>query len=33
MPLDQPAVIGKAAIREYLRQASAIPVFSITWEP
>jgi ketosteroid isomerase-like protein len=33
MPPGQPAVIGKAAIREFLRQSSAIPGFSITWEP
>jgi hypothetical protein len=32
MPSGQPAVVGKAAIREFLRQTSAIPGFSITWE-
>ena len=30
---DQPAVVGKAAIREFVKQFSAIPGFSITWEP
>ena len=30
MPPGQPAVVGKAAIREFLRQTSAIPGFSIT---
>lgn len=33
MPPGQPVVVGKAAIREFLRQALAIPGFSITWEP
>src|SRR6476646_4325923 len=33
MPPGQPAVVGKAAIREFLRQTLAIPGFSITWEP
>jgi ketosteroid isomerase-like protein len=33
MPPGQLAVVGKAAIREFLRQTSAIPGFSITWEP
>ena len=33
MPPGQPAIVGKAAIREFLRQTSAIPGFSITWEP
>jgi len=33
LPPDQPAMVGKAAIREFLRQASSIPGFSITWEP
>ncbi|HTO29409.1 MAG TPA: DUF4440 domain-containing protein [Devosia sp.] len=30
---DQPAIVGKAAIREFVKQSSAIPQFSITWEP
>ena len=30
---DQPAVVGKAAIREFVRASQAIPGFSITWEP
>jgi ketosteroid isomerase-like protein len=30
---DQPAVVGKAAIREFVKQSTAIPQFSITWEP
>ena len=33
MPPGQPAVVGKAAIREFVRQTLAIPGFSITWEP
>jgi ketosteroid isomerase-like protein len=33
MPPGQPAVVGKAAIREFLLQAAAIPGFSISWEP
>jgi ketosteroid isomerase-like protein len=33
MPPGQPAVVGKAAIREFLRQMAAIPGFSIAWEP
>ena len=33
MPPGQPAVVGKAAIREFVRQTTAIPGFSITWEP
>jgi ketosteroid isomerase-like protein len=33
MPPGQPAVVGKAAIREFLLQTLAIPGFSITWEP
>ncbi len=33
MPPGLPAVVGKPAIREFLRQTSAIPGFSITWEP
>jgi ketosteroid isomerase-like protein len=33
LPPDQPAVVGKVAIREFVRQATSIPGFSITWEP
>jgi ketosteroid isomerase-like protein len=33
MPPGQRAVVGKTAIREFLRQTSAVPGFSITWEP
>ena len=33
MPPGQAAVVGKAAIRDFLRQMSAIPGFSISWEP
>ena len=33
MPPGQPAIVGKPAIREFVRQTSAIPGFSITWEP
>lgn len=33
MPPGQPPIVGKAAIREYVRQMMAIPGFSITWEP
>ena len=33
MPPGQPTVVGKAAIRQFLQQTSAIPGFSITWEP
>ena len=33
LPPDQPAVVGKRAIREYLHRAASIPGFSITWEP
>src|SRR5918993_423349 len=33
MPPGLPAVVGKAAIRDFLQQTSAIPGFSITWEP
>jgi ketosteroid isomerase-like protein len=33
MPPGQPAVVGKAAIREFLKQTSAIPGFTISWEP
>ena len=30
---DQPAVVGKAAIRAFVQHAASIPGFSITWEP
>jgi ketosteroid isomerase-like protein len=30
---DAPAIVGKAAIREFVRQAASIPGFSITWRP
>ena len=33
LPPDQPAVVGKDAIRAWVRQTSSIPGFSITWEP
>jgi ketosteroid isomerase-like protein len=33
LPPDQPAVVGKAAIRAYVLQAASMPGFSITWEP
>jgi len=33
MPPGQSAVVGKAAIREFLQRTSTIPGFSITWEP
>lgn len=33
LPPGQPAVVGKAAIREYVRAGLAMPGFSITWEP
>jgi ketosteroid isomerase-like protein len=33
LPPDQPAVVGKAAIRAYVQQAASIPGLSITWEP
>ena len=33
LPPDQPAVVGKDAIRAWVRQAASIPGFSITWEP
>lgn len=33
MAPGQPTVVGKPAIREFLRQSLAIPGFSITWEP
>jgi uncharacterized protein (TIGR02246 family) len=30
-PPDQPPVIGRAAIREYMRESFATPHFSVTW--
>ena len=30
---DAPAIVGKAAIREFVRQAASLPGFSITWQP
>ena len=30
---DQPAVVGKQAIREFVRQSLGMSGFSITWEP
>jgi len=30
---DQPAMVGKAAIRDFINQTRTIPQFSITWEP
>jgi ketosteroid isomerase-like protein len=33
MPPGQTAVVGKAAIREFIRQMLAVPGFSITWAP
>lgn len=30
---DQPAAVGKEAIRAFVQQSLAIPGFSITWEP
>ena len=33
MPPNQPAIVGKAAIREFVRTSLAIPGFSVTWEP
>lgn len=33
LPPDQPAIVGKEAIREFVRSTQAIPGFSITWEP
>jgi ketosteroid isomerase-like protein len=30
---DQPAIVGKDAIREFVRASQAIPGFSLTWEP
>lgn len=33
LPPDQPAIVGKAAIREFVSTAQTLPGFSITWEP
>ncbi len=33
LPPDQPAVVGKAAIRAFVQHAASIPGFSITWQP
>ena len=33
MPSDEPAVVGKAAIRKFVRASFATPGFSVTWEP
>jgi uncharacterized protein (TIGR02246 family) len=33
LPPDQPAVVGKAAIRNFVMAALAVPGFSITWQP
>ena len=33
LPPDQPAVVGKEAIRAYVGGMLAIPGFTITWEP
>lgn len=33
MPPDQPAIVGKDAIRRFVQASGAIPGFSITWEP
>src|SRR5215212_4350570 len=30
---DQPAAVGKEAIRKFVRESVSIPGFSITWEP
>jgi ketosteroid isomerase-like protein len=30
---DRPAIVGKAAIRDFVRASQAIPGFSVTWEP
>jgi len=30
---DQPAIVGKAAIRDFVKQMQAIPQFNITWDP
>ncbi len=33
LPPDQPVVVGKPAIKEFVRQSIAMPGFSVTWEP
>jgi len=33
LPPDQSSIVGREAIREYIRQSLAVPGFSITWEP
>jgi len=33
LPPDQPVVVGKPAIKEFVRQSMAMPGFSVTWEP
>ena len=33
LPPDQPAVVGKPAIRAFVQRATSIPGFSITWQP
>jgi uncharacterized protein (TIGR02246 family) len=33
MPPDQPALVGKAAILNYVRGCLALKGFSVTWEP
>ena len=33
MPPDEGAVVGKEALREYVRASLAVPGFSISWEP
>ena len=33
LPPDQPAVVGKAAIRAFVQSAASLPGFSITWQP
>ena len=30
---DAPAIVGKAAIRDFIRLAASMPGFSITWRP
>ena len=33
LPPDQPAVMGKAAIRAFVQHAASLPGFAITWQP
>ena len=33
LPPDQPAVVGKEAIRRFVQQSASMPGFSITWTP